>query len=149
MRQVKTFGIVFGAFLVTAVQAALPVPSGTYAGTGQWKGAGGSGGAYSVETTVKELLLTSRYTYEHGGTQDKSTSVKLVPHDEPFFDVADTDGKVVGSGYCYETECAYHMEFEGVVIEETLRFSKGSLEKFGAKKGPGFSVVWKEVLTAH
>lgn len=145
----KFSSILMSAVIASAAQAASSVPSGTFLGTGHWKGPGGSTGAYSVETTVKDRVLTSRYEFNEGGqARLESVVVKMATKGEPFFDVLDERDQVVGNGFCYDAECSYHAEFSGVVVEETLRFSKGSLEKLGTKKGPGFSVVWKEVLEA-
>ncbi len=144
----KVLWVLMSLVLATAARAGFPVSSGTFAGTGQWKGPGGSSGEYSVETSVKDQVLTSSYKYRQGNEARSESVTFRMASGEPFFDLLDEHDKVVGSGYCYETDCSYRAEFSGIAVEETLRFGKGTLEKLGAKKGPGFSVVWKEVLAA-
>ena len=137
-------------FASVLAHAGLSVPAGTFTGKGQWKGPGGMTGDYDVETSVKSDLLSSSYRYRQGvESKSESFSYRMTSKDgDPFFDLLDAKGNVVGSGYCYDTECSYRAELSGIVIEETLRFGQGTLEKLGSKKGPGFHVVWKEALQA-
>ena len=146
----KTMIVVTSLVLASAVRAGFPVTSGHFEGTGQWRGPGGTSGDYSVETTVKDDLLTSHYKFQQGAeARNEAVIMKMASKAEPFFELLDEQGKVVGTGYCYDNDCSYHADFSGIAVDETLRFSKGSLEKVGTKKGPGFSVVWKEVLAAR
>jgi hypothetical protein len=136
--------------LLTTAWAAFPVASGKFSGTGHWRGPGGASGDYEVETAVTPDSLTGSYVYQKGAESHSETYTYKMTLKEggPFFDLLDAKDKVVGSGYCYDTECFYRAELSGIVVQETLRFAKGSLEKVGSKSGPGFSVVWKEVLQA-
>lgn len=136
--------------LLCTAHAAFPLAKGDFAGTGHWRGPGGSSGEYQVETAVTSDTLTGSYVYQKGAEARSETYTYKTTLKEggPFFDLLDAKDKLVGSGYCYDSECFYRAEFSGIVVQETLRFAKGSLEKVGSKSGPGFSVVWKEVLAA-
>lgn len=146
----KTVVVLFTVLLATAALAAPPLPSGTYAGTGHWRGPQGTSGTYSVETVVTGDTLTSRYVYDVNGAQRRETvTMTLSEGQEPFFDVRDGSGQVIGSGYRFDSRCAYRLDVHGMVVEETIESGRDGLVKFGAKKGPDFRVVWTETLTAR
>ena len=145
--------LVFLALLITA-QAAVAadlMPQGTFKGTGEWRGADGSTGQYTIVTTTSATSITSRYVYDGPGQAKKEqvSTRTLVPTGSGFFSVTDEQGKSVGRGYCVESQCFWATEFPGGKVEESLRFDGGTLEKLGGKTGPGFTVVWHEKLTAQ
>jgi hypothetical protein len=95
----KSSIVLLSAVLATAAFAALPIPSGTYAGKGTWKGAGGKSGEYTVETTVKDQVFVSRYSYTtEAGTRSETHTTKMILKDDPFFDVMDEKDQLVGKG---------------------------------------------------
>lgn len=145
----RTPTVLMSLVVTAAVHAATSLPSGTFVGTGQWRGEGGTRGDYSVETTVHDQVLTSRYDFgTDKGARKETSTMKLAMQGEPFFDILDASDKVIGKGYCYDSQCSYRAELGPVVVEETIDFSKDSIHKFGSKKGANFSVVWKEDLQA-
>lgn len=147
MRRMLAMGFV--AVLTAGSTWAGPLAQGTFEGKGNWQGPGGSSGSYAVETTVAGDVVTSRYVWsQEGGDRKESATARFVAKDGPFFDVVNEKGEPTGSGFCVEDSCHYRVETGSLVIEETIRFSAGSLEKLGAKKGPGFQVAWKETLKA-
>lgn len=126
------------------------LPQGTFTGTGEWRGADGSSGQYTVVTTAKGDEVTSRYVYDQGaqGRREQVTTYALSSKGNGFFEVQGEQGKVVGRGYCLEQQCFWTTEFPGGKVEESLRWDGVSLDKLGGKSGPGFSVVWREKLSA-
>ena len=122
------------------------LPSGTFVGSGQWRGQDGSSGRYSVETTVSGDTMRSVYKWEHAGEATQSSTVKMSPRADGFFDLLDDTGQVVGNGFCFEAECSYRLDAHGVAIDESLQFDGRALHKLGSKKGTGFKVMWKEDL---
>ena len=144
---------VFLAMLIAAPAAFAGelLPQGTFKGTGEWRAADGSKGQYTVLTTTTANSITSRYVYDQGtqGKKEQATTQTLVPTGSGFFQVTDENKKIIGRGYCFDAQCFWTTEFPGGRVEESLRFDGGSLEKFGGKSGPGFSVVWREKLTGE
>lgn len=147
MRRMLATGV--GVLLaVGSAWAGLPA-QGTFTGTGDWKGPGGSTGSYTVETTISGDVVTSRYVWpQKGGDRKESTTLRFATKDGPFFDLVNEKGEPAGGGFCVEELCHYRIETGSLVVEETIRFLPDSLEKLGAKKGPGFQVAWKETLKA-
>ena len=120
--------------------------NGSFSGKGDWQMGDGNSGSYTVETVLRGDTLTSSYEYEGAtGEDQKSHTMRMQFKDRTAFDVIGDTG-VVGSGYCLDRQCFYRATLQGIVIEETLRFEAGELHKFGSKSGPGFQVVWQEVL---
>lgn len=140
-----------GILAAGILQAAQPtLPQGSYAGTATWKGPEGSTGTYTVEKTISGNTISSRYAWTEPKPREEKVSLTLVMKESgPLFDVLDEKKQVVGSGYCYDDTCAYRSTFGPVTVDETLRWSEGSIIATGAKSGPGFSVVWKETLKAR
>lgn len=135
--------------MAAAAQEASPLQPGTFTGTGHWKGKGSTTGDYTVETTVEGRSLVSHYNFTTPqGARSETHAIKLSRQGEPFFDILDDKDKVIGKGYCFDSECFYRAELGPMTLEETFSFSKGLLTKFGSKKGNGVEVVWKEVLEA-
>jgi hypothetical protein len=136
--------------MTTAVMAGGGILSdGNFTGTGQWIGPQGSSGEYRVETRIEGHQITSAYDYQgQEGQQQRSYILEIDLQDQSWFQVRDNSG-VVGEGFCYESDCFYHVEAHGMNIQEHLRLEGGRLHKFGSKTGPGFRVVWKETLDAQ
>jgi hypothetical protein len=147
----KVVVFTLGIFAAGVLQAAQPgLPQGAYAGTATWRGPGGATGTYAVERTFSGNTIGSRYAWTQPEARKESFSLTLVMKESgPLFDVLDEKKQVVGSGYCYDDTCAYRSTFGPVTVDETLRWSEGSIIATGAKSGPGFSVVWKEILKAR
>ena len=138
-----------GVVIAGSASKDAPVPAGTYVGTGDWKGMG-STGRYDAKTTIADGVWTSHYAYQDGGGSHQETvKMTLQRTTDPYFDVLDDKGQKVGSGYCYDAECSYRAAFGGIEVSETLRYTDGKIHKLGSKSGPGFAVVWKEVLEAE
>jgi hypothetical protein len=144
---VFAFGI-FGAGLALAAPSALP--QGSYTGTASWRGAGGTGGTYTVEKSFKENTLTAHYAWTEPKAKEETHTVTFALKGlEPFFDLLDEKGQVLGKGYCYDDTCGYHESLGSMTVDETFRWSNGTIVSTGAKSGPGFSVTWKETLKAR
>jgi len=148
----RTIGVML-AILLPAMAQAGPgsgLPSGTYTGTADWRGPGGSTGTYTVEKMFNGATMTSRYTWtDTQAREEKHTFTFAAKSAEPLFDVEDENGQVVGKGYCYGDACSYRATFGPVNIDESFRWSKDGMTVLGAKSGPGFSVVWKESLQSR
>ena len=127
--------------------AAMALPSGTYTGTADWRGPGGSSGTYTVEKTFDGNTLTSRYAWrEPKEREEKHTVTFVAKTSEPVFDVVDAQGASVGRGYCYDDACSYRATFGALTVDESFRWSKDGMTVLGSKTGPGFTVVWTEKL---
>ena len=123
------------------------LPSGTYAGTADWRGPGGTTGTYTVEKTFEGNRVTAHYTWTGATARDEKHTITFAPKTaEPRFDVVDEKGQSVGTGHCYDDACSYRATFGPVTIDESFRWSGNGMTVLGAKSGPGFSVVWKESL---
>lgn len=140
-----------GVLASGVLQAAPPnLPQGSFTGIASWRGPGGATGTYTVERTITGATISSRYAWAEPQPREEKVSLTLVMKDTgPLFDVLDERKQVVGTGYCYDDTCAYRSTFGPVTVDETLRWSEGSIVATGAKSGPGFSVVWKETLKAR
>jgi len=130
--------------------AAPPLPEGTFAGTAAWRGPSGSTGTYAVERNFNGTTITSHYSWTEPKPREETVTLTLaMKPTEPGFDVLDGKNAVVGQGYCYDDACSYRATFGPVTVDETLRWSAGSVIVVGQKSGPGFSVVWKETLRSR
>ena len=122
-------------------------PSGTYAGTADWRGPGGKTGTYTVEKTFEGNRVTALYTWTDATARNEKHTITFAPKTaEPAFDVVDEKGQSVGTGHCYDDACSYRATFGPVTVDESFRWSGNGMTVLGAKSGPGFSVVWKETL---
>ena len=122
-------------------------PSGTYAGTADWRGPGGKTGTYTVEKTFEGNRVTAQYTWTDATAKNEKHTITFAPKAaEPVFDVTDEKGQSVGTGHCYDDACSYRATFGPVTVDESFRWSGNAMTVLGAKSGPGFSVVWKETL---
>ena len=139
------------ALTAGAAQAASPtLPNGTFNGTAQWRGPGGSTGTYAVEKSIEGATMTARYTWQDQGARQETHTVTFAAKaGEPMFDVLDAQGNVVGKGYCYDDACTYRAAFGPVTVDESIRWADGTMNVLGAKSGPGFTVVWKETLRSR
>lgn len=144
-----TFAV--GMLAAGLAQAASPgLPAGSYTGTATWRGPGGSSGTYTVERTIAGNTITAHYAWtEPKPREEKHAMTLAMKGAEPFFDVMEDKEQVVGKGYCYDDACSYRATFGAVTVDETFRWSDGSMEVLGSKSGPGFSVVWKETLKSR
>jgi hypothetical protein len=131
--------------------AASPIlPEGSFTGTAAWRGPSGSTGTYAVERTFSGTTITSRYSWTEPQAREETVTLTFaVKPSDPGFDVLDGKDAVVGKGYCYDDACAYRATFGPVTVDETIRWSAGSIVAVGQKSGPGFSVVWKETLKSR
>ena len=151
----KRIAIVLGlgvTLLAAGIAAATSptLPAGKFTGTAAWRGGAGSAGTYTVERTFDGNKMSARFAWSEPKPREEKVAMTLaMKGSEPFFDVLDEKDKVVGKGYCYDEACSYHASYGPVSVDETLRWSEGSLEVLGSKSGPGFSVVWKETLTSR
>ena len=126
------------------------LPSGTYTGSADWRGPGGSTGTYTVEKIFSGNNVTARYAWKDTQAREEKHTVTFATKDtEPMFDVLDDKGQVVGKGYCYDDACSYSAAFGPLSINESFRWSKDAMSVLGAKSGPGFSVVWQESLQSR
>jgi hypothetical protein len=144
------YALVLGILAAGVASAASPgMPSGNYAGTATWRGAAGSSGTYAVETAIHGSTITTRYAWTDPKPRSETMTVTLaIKGTDPVFDVLDEAGKVIGKGYCYDQVCGYHIAYGSITLDETYRWSGSNLEVVGGKSGPGFSVAWREALTA-
>jgi len=150
MRQIMWAVILMGWFVASTGLAAHPLPSGEFAGTGTWKSPDGSSREYDVSTRIEGATLTSTYEYVmEGSRRNESATIELVAKDSVVLEVRNDKGEVIGKGFYLEAECSYRAEFDGIAVEETIRFDRGVLYKFGSKCGPGFQVIWRETLKAQ
>ena len=92
-------------------------------------------------------LAGCQSTSMEGGDREQTMSFSLVPGTDGMLQVVGDDQQLLGRGFCLGQECSYRAEIDGITVEENVRFTHGELVKFGVKSGPGFSVVWREVLT--
>lgn len=148
----RTIGMMLAILLPALAQAVpgLELPSGTYSGTAEWRGPGGSTGTYTVEKMFDGATMTARYAWtDTQAREEKYTLTFAAKSAEPLFDVQDGTGQVVGKGHCYGDACSYRATFGPVTIDESFRWSKDGMTVLGAKSGPGFSVVWKESLQSR
>ena len=126
------------------------LPSGTYTGTADWRGPGGSSGKYTVEKTFDGNSFTAHYTWTDAQRREEQHTVTFAQKSaEPVFDIVDAKGESVGRGYCYDDACSYRATFGAVTVDESFRWSDDAMTVLGSKSGPGFTVVWKETLTLH
>jgi hypothetical protein len=125
-------------------------PAGDWAGTAQWRGPGGSSGTYEVSKSFAGRTLSARYAWdgERSGEERHTVTFTLDPA-QPIFDVLDEQGHVVGTGHCYDDACAYEASFGPVRVLESFRWTEREMSVLGSKSGPGFSVVWRETLSAR
>ena len=145
-------GLALGLVLAGAAHAGAgsELPAGSYAGTAEWRGPGGTSGTYEVEKTFSGRTLSARYVWKDTAAHEEKHTVTFdVPEGPPTFDVRDESGAVVGRGHCYDDACHYRATFGPVEVEETFRWSGRELSVLGSKSGPGFAVVWKEQLSAR
>jgi len=135
------------AILAAGAARAAVFQEGSYAGVATWRGSGGTSGDYTVEKSFSGNTIRARYAWSQPQPREERITLTFQPKgSEPLFDVVDDKGTVVGSGFCADDTCAYHLTHGPVVVDETFRFANGSVVSTGAKSGPGFSVVWKETL---
>jgi hypothetical protein len=147
MRNLVVVAAVIAAGMSFAETGA-PLPSGTYTGTADWRGPGGSSGQYTVEKTFDGNSLTAHYTWTDAQRREERHTVTFASKaTDPVFDVVDAKGENVGRGYCYDDACSYRATFGPVTVDETFRWSGDAMTVLGSKSGPGFTVVWKETLT--
>ncbi len=143
------------ATLIALAGAALPAlatgpASGTYRGSGHWEGADGTKGTYTVETTVRDATITSRWNYQvDGKAQTQAMTVSLVPAADGSLQILDEKRGPLGSARCLDEECLLTYELGPIKLVETLRTRDGRLENFGAKSGPGFSIVYSSTAAAR
>jgi hypothetical protein len=148
MRTLGLSTLILAASLAGATTPLLP--EGSFAGTATWRGPSGSTGTYAVERTFSGTTITSHYSWTEPQAREESVTLTFaMKPSEPGFEVLDSKNAVVGKGYCYDDACAYRATFGPVTVDETLRFSAGSIVAVGQKSGPGFSVVWKETLKSR
>lgn len=141
-------GMLLAGWAASAFATGLPV--GTYVGTADWRGPGGSTGTYAVEKTFSGDTVTARYSWKDEKSREETQTVTFAAKAaDPTFDVVDGKGQVVGKGYCYDDACSYRATFGPLNVEESFRWSKAGMTVLGAKSGPGFSVVWKEQLLSR
>jgi len=144
----RTLGLATLLLAASVAGANSPLlPEGSFTGTAAWRGPSGSTGTYSVERSFHGTTMTSHYAWTEPQPREETVTLTFAMKSaEPGFDVLDSKNAVVGSGYCYDDACAYRATFGPVTVDETLRWSAGSIVAVGQKSGPGFSVVWKETL---
>jgi hypothetical protein len=147
----KTIGLTTLFLLASLARAASPtLPEGTFAGNATWRGPAGSGGSYAVERSFSGTTISSHYSWTQPQPREETITLTFaMKPSEPVFDVLDGKNQVVGKGYCYDDACAYRATFGPVTVDETIRWSEGSVVAIGSKAGPGFSVVWKETLASR
>jgi len=126
------------------------LPSGTYAGTAQWRGPGGSAGTYRVERAFAGTTMSARYSWTEPQAREEQVRLTFsAKGDDPRFDVLDDQGAVVGQGYCIDGTCSYRTTRGPLEIDESFRVTGDGLAVVGSKAGPGFAVVWKETLSVR
>ena len=131
------------SLLFSATASALPLISdGHFEGRANWKDSTGRKGYYRVETAINGDTMTTRYRAPAGSytyvLQTKNT------HDG-YFDVV-SGGKKVGEGYCFNVQCHYSADINGVLLEETLTYWAGNLYRLGSKNIQGTAYNWEESL---
>jgi hypothetical protein len=147
----KALGLTTFILAASLARAASPaLPEGSFAGTAAWRGPSGSTGSYAVERSFSGMTMTSHYSWTEPKPREETVTLTFAMKPaEPGFDVLDATNAVIGKGYCYDDSCAYRATFGPVTVDETLRWSAGSVVAVGQKIGPGFSVVWKETLKSR
>lgn len=148
MKAMALTTLILAAGLARAASPALP--EGSFAGTASWRGPSGSTGTYAVERSFSGTTIKSHYSWTEPQAREETVTLTFAMKPaEPGFDVLDGKNAVVGKGYCYDDCCAYRATFGPVTVDESLRWSAGSVIAVGQKSGPGFSVVWKETLKSR
>lgn len=147
----RALGLTTLFLAVSLTGAASPsLPEGSFAGTATWRGPSGSSGSYAVERRFNGTTITSHYSWTEPQPREETLALTFaLKPQEPIFDVLDGKNAVIGKGYCYDDACAYRATFGPVTVDETFRWSEGSVIVMGQKSGPGFSVVWKETLKSR
>lgn len=129
------------AALVSTPIVAGPITDGSYVGNGQWRDTTAESGEYAVSTTVKNGILSSRYSFD-GSTENWEFTV--LPGQNGTFKVL-VKGEEVGDGYCFQVQCHYQIYTGG--LEETLTFDGDRLYKVGSKVHAGVRIFWQESLS--
>lgn len=146
----KALGLTTLILAASLARAASPLPEGSFTGTAAWRGASGSAGTYAVERNFTGTTITSHYSWTEPKAREETVTLSFaMKPTEPAFDVLDSKNAVVGKGYCYDDVCSYRATFGPIIVDESLRWSEGSVVVVGQKSGPGFSVVWKETLKSR
>ncbi len=136
--------VVIASLLMSCLAAAetVTLADGKYSGKGWWKDGDGNKGEYTVEVTIANHQITSKYAY---ASKNEEFSFKADIDENGFFEVKNGD-EVIGEGYCMGPQCHYEIADDDVELEETMTFYNDHLYRVGSKSLEDDDYVWVEVL---
>jgi hypothetical protein len=123
-----------------SAMAMTSLPDGSFSGKGEWKDDAGKSGTYTVQTQIKNNVITNAYVI---GGQSISFTMEAALDKSGFFPVK-VNGAKVGSGYCFDVQCHYSLSTDKGQLEETVTFYQGHMYRLGSKSSGAETVVWQE-----